>query len=57
MKAIIAGYVDKGVSADLVEATKRREVAERIKEDRARRQARAAASASGDISRPRRVGR
>ena len=28
MKAIIAGYVDKGVSADLVEATKRREVAE-----------------------------
>ena len=28
MKALIAGYVDKGVSADLVEATKRREVAE-----------------------------
>ncbi len=28
MKAIIAGYVDKGVNADLVEATKRREVAE-----------------------------
>src|SRR6266550_2958589 len=28
MKAIIAGYVDKGVSTDLVEATKRREVAE-----------------------------
>ena len=28
MKAIIAAYVDKGVSADLVEATKRREVAE-----------------------------
>jgi zinc protease len=28
MKQIIAGYVDKGFSADLVEATKRREVAE-----------------------------
>ena len=28
MKQIIAGYVEKGISADLVEATKRREVAE-----------------------------